>query len=727
MRNMNLRLKLLACGIILSAVPLLALSGISLWQNDRIVQTSTAESNRLAHDDLGHIADLLYRTVASAQEGTQMLLKTSLNLTRELVASHNGASLSEEKVAWDAVNQYSKVSARLELPKMMVGDKWLGQERQMQASVPIVDQVKQLVGCTSTVFQMMNPAGDMLRVATNVAKEDGTRAIGTYIPAVNPDGKPNPVIASILKGEAYIGRAVVVNAWYLTAYEPLYDKNRKIIGMLYVGIPHEEIIKGLKETISGIKVGKSGYVFVLDSKGDYIISQGGKRNGENIWDTRDADGKPLIQEMIKKAVTLKPNETASHEYSWKNAGESAARQKITRLVYFQPWDWVIGPGAYKDEFMEGTLAVQAIGNRSFTIMLCVIGIAMVLTAVAWLFISRSIVNPITRIIHALGDNATSVSAASAQLASAGQLIAEGASEQASSIEEISSSLEEMASMTRQNADNARQADVLMGEGNENIKDASHSMTELMTSMGEISTASEETSKIVKTIDEIAFQTNLLALNAAVEAARAGEAGAGFAVVADEVRNLALRAAEAAQNTSFLIEGTVKKIRDGSDQVIKTNDAFDKVAKTSMKVTGLIAEIASASKEQAMGIEQVNTAVSQMDKIVQQNASQAEESASSAEGMDAQASEMQNVVGQLGRIISGSGARKARAAVAQARPARRDSAPAAEQPARKAGIGAPVRHKAPAHGNGKDANGALNGQGHPSVLKQRASLEQSSLS
>jgi len=173
-------------------------------------------------------------------------------------------------------------------------------------------------------------------------------------------------------------------------------------------------------------------------------------------------------------------------------------------------------------------------------------------------------------------------------------------------------------------------------------------------MGKIKTSSDETAKIIKTIDEIAFQTNLLALNAAVEAARAGEAGAGFAVVADEVRNLAMRAAEAAKNTSALIEGSVKQIQEGTGYVNRTNESFTRVSESSKKVGELISEIAAASKEQAEGIQQVNQAVSEMDKVVQSNAANAEESAAAAEEMSAQAEEMNSVVTNLGTLIYGSG-------------------------------------------------------------------------
>jgi methyl-accepting chemotaxis protein len=267
-------------------------------------------------------------------------------------------------------------------------------------------------------------------------------------------------------------------------------------------------------------------------------------------------------------------------------------------------------------------------------------------------ISRSIVNPIRNTIEGLNEGAEQVASASGQVSAASQSLAEGSSEQAAAIEETSSSLEEMSSMTKQNAEHAGQANTLMKESNAVIERANIAMNEVTSSMEEISKASVETQKIVKTIDEIAFQTNLLALNAAVEAARAGEAGAGFAVVADEVRNLAMRAAEAAKNTSDLIEGTVKRISEGSELVIKTNEAFSGVTSSSAKVGELVEEIAAASNEQAQGIEQINSAVTDMDKVTQQNAASAEESASASEQMNAQAEEMKGMVESLIMLVEG---------------------------------------------------------------------------
>ncbi|GBC63009.1 methyl-accepting chemotaxis protein [Desulfonema ishimotonii] len=207
-------------------------------------------------------------------------------------------------------------------------------------------------------------------------------------------------------------------------------------------------------------------------------------------------------------------------------------------------------------------------------------------------------------------------------------------------------------MTRSNADNAGEANSLMTQNDAVVRNASHEINALNQSMQEIIRAGEESSGIVRNIDEIAFQTNLLALNAAVEAARAGEAGVGFAVVAAEVKKLAERSARSARNTGALIEDMVRKIRSSADLLIGTHAAFSGVSDSTKNTTGLISEIAAASSEQSMGLDQVNIAVSDMEQIIQKNAAAAEEAASVAESLDTQAWQLDHFIGKLVGLIEG---------------------------------------------------------------------------
>jgi len=411
---------------------------------------------------------------------------------------------------------------------------------------------------------------------------------------------------------------------------PIFDNSGTFTGIVAAALKIDFLI----ERITALKVGKTGYAFMADKNGTVIAHP----NKEFILELNLKN----IQGMENISAQMLAQKAGTEEYVFKGVKKIAGYSPVPLT------GWTVAMTQNEDEFMS---TAHLIRNTIIFIAL----VFLSLTILVVYFFSRSISRPITRATYQLTEAAAQVSTGSDEVSASSQALAEGASEQASALEETSSSLEEMSSMTKQNAGNASEADGLMKQTNLVVKKANDAMKDLTNSMQDITSASEETSKIIKTIDEIAFQTNLLALNAAVEAARAGEAGAGFAVVAEEVRNLAMRAAEAAKNTSQLIEDTVRKIRDGSEIVGKTNEAFAAVATNASKVGELVGEISAASNEQAQGIDQINRAVAEMDKVTQQTAASAEESASASEEMNAQATQMKQISLELLDIIGGQGA------------------------------------------------------------------------
>lgn len=267
--------------------------------------------------------------------------------------------------------------------------------------------------------------------------------------------------------------------------------------------------------------------------------------------------------------------------------------------------------------------------------------------------SVSIKGALSKIIDRLSSGAEQVNSSSNQLSGSSQELAESSSEQAASLQQTTSSLEVIASQTKKTAQNAGEADLAMKETEPRVASGVEAMKRMNQAMEEIKSSSLETSKIIKTIDDIAFQTNLLALNAAVEAARAGEAGKGFAVVAEEVRSLAQRSAEAARNTSELIENSQATSDRGANVAAEVSENLRKIEESVSSVGTIINEIAAAANEQRTGIEEMSTVMHEMDKVVQGNASNSEESASAAQELSSQATELNHIVNSLRGLVGGS--------------------------------------------------------------------------
>ena len=277
-------------------------------------------------------------------------------------------------------------------------------------------------------------------------------------------------------------------------------------------------------------------------------------------------------------------------------------------------------------------------------------IVLVASGMSLWVVQRRILNPLFQVASALTSAAEITSQNACSVSAASQTLSEGAAEQAASLEETSASLEEMSSMTTSNAASAQRAKGLAAQAREAAEKGEADLDAMAKAMDAIKTSGGEISKIIKTIDEIAFQTNILALNAAVEAARAGESGAGFSVVAEEVRSLARRSAEASRETAEKIEGTLRNTEQGIQYSASVVRSLNQIAAKVRELAEVVAEVALASTEQSQGIEQLNRAVGQMDQVTQSNAATAEENSSAARKLNAQADALHVAVNQLLQLV-----------------------------------------------------------------------------
>jgi hypothetical protein len=320
-------------------------------------------------------------------------------------------------------------------------------------------------------------------------------------------------------------------------------------------------------------------------------------------------------------------------------------------------DWKLGDVRGVLE-VESPIDAQIAANQTMVARIGLITLitAAALTGIVALCVVHWVSRPVRRTVAFVNATGDEVANAAGQVSVASQSMSSAASQQAASIEETSAALEEISSMVRLNTDKAQRATELIKQTRVAADQGSENMRAMNTAMTAMKASSDETAKIVKTIDEIAFQTNILALNAAVEAARAGEAGMGFAVVADEVRSLAQRSAQAAKETAVKIESSIRATTQGVEISGKVTHALNDIVAKTREVDDLAAEVANASREQSQGISQINTAVGQMDQVIQQNAASTEESAAAAEELNAQAYQMRDSMHELLVLVGGEASR-----------------------------------------------------------------------
>ena len=393
----SIKSKLMAFVAATVAITVVAMVLIGAERSASFGRAAEESADEQVRAEIEAVTSVAYDLVETSADAVQEKVNSDLNVAREQALDAGGFGLDPTATwSWDAVNQFTKDATALEIAQMTVGGDPIVATSSFDDRVTVVDPTQDLVGGTATVFQRMNPEGDMLRVATNVRTLDDTRATGTYIPAVNPDGTPNPVVSTVLSGETFRGEAFVVNAWYVTAYEPIFDDAGEVIGILYVGVKQEA--EAVRQALAERTVGENGFISILTGsgaeRGRYLLSRDMQLDGESVADLVDVDGEPVMAEILDRAVELEPGEVGSLAATVAQPGDAEPADTIFDFAYYEPWDWVVLTSAYADDFDSVFAAIEG-GRSSMLTALIVAGLVLAVlgAAAAWL-VSRRIGDPV---------------------------------------------------------------------------------------------------------------------------------------------------------------------------------------------------------------------------------------------------------------------------------------------------------------------------------------------
>lgn len=500
-----------------------------------------------------------------AQDSLQKEADTDLALARTALKAAGGVKSSGGTTTWTATNQTTLQQSTINLPLWSVGGVVLKGDRSFSTYYPVIDPVAGPTGGTISIFQRINDAGDMIRVASSARAADGNRIIGTFIPAQMPDGSQTPVIHAIIEGRSFRGRSYVADGWDATAYEPIMV-NGHVIGMLGVSTRLEKDLS-LREAIA--TTGRSGdrsSVAIYYGPNSLKFSNQPIRPFTGLAEETKSQWLP---EVLAKAPALEGENVAGLTV---NDAKSGA-QLIVRYAYYKPWDWIIIIAADSRDFEGATDSVAA--QFHALLLQSIIGglIALLLSALIAYYMSRHITDPMADLSINLTSSATQVaSSAVREQANVASFMA-SSNQIASAVKEISATSQELLRNMVEIADAAEKTAELAKDGHHSLKGMDSAMQELSTASASISARlatirvkATRINSVVTTITKVADQTNLLSLNAAIEAEKAGEAGAGFAVVAREIRRLADQSAIATLDIEQMVEEMQEAVSSGVEEM-----------------------------------------------------------------------------------------------------------------------------------------------------------------
>ncbi|MFQ3670098.1 MAG: methyl-accepting chemotaxis protein [Verrucomicrobiia bacterium] len=704
--RLTLRNQVLGLAAAAALIPVFLLLVLLLYQEGRVADRVTRELDQLNSAILSEAASDLYNLCRTADDLVRRQVDTALVIARELARREGGFRQAPPPVEWQAKNQLTAEFTPIRLPGFLLGPHTFTLVTSPQVNVPLVDALPRLAGASCTVFQRMNEQGDMLRVATTIVDQSGQRGTGTFIPARRPDGTPSDIIATVLRGETFRGPAYVVDAWYLSAYEPIREPNGQIIGMLYVGI-RMDAIETLRRSIADEVGRKESSLLVLYAKdltgrnrqrGQVVMSPRGALDGTSLWEARDAHNRPYIQEIIAHAIQLAPGEVGHRHVDLMENGQP--RTRMIYYTYFAPWDWLLFSEGWQDELYAAVDGARsALRDLVSQTALAALALVAAILALAIIFGNR-VVQPVlhlTGVIHQAGKGDLASAAAlmdrywgtrrehlSSSPTETDQLVA-GVGLM---IDQLSSLVSHLKSASDTLVSTADQITAAASSQQSSVHALGSATTQTAATARQISTTSRELAKTMEDVDGVAARTadsvgqgrrDLGALENTMRQLEAATASfsAKLSVinerasnitgvvttitkVAEQTNLLSLNAAIEAEKAGEFGLGfavVAREIRRLADQTARaTLEIESTVRDMQSSVSSGVMEMDKFSGEVRRGVEDAHTVASRLAATISEAQTLSPRFAAVREGMDAQAagaSQISEAMSRLSDVARGS--------------------------------------------------------------------------